>query len=115
MLQALRYIVSDLKRTMRVDPAEFTEPGEDSPAIDVRLCIDHLDRKHPSWTFRTGSVDYDPYHSEYCGASCVTPDTDAEELLSELISQIDNYDGAPYCSYCGSMKRCDCPPRAEND
>lgn len=34
---------------------------------DVRLCV----WDDGTWTVRYGLVDYDPSHSNYCGASCV--------------------------------------------
>ena len=34
-----------------------------------------------------------------------------------LACAISNYDGAPYCQYCGALKRsaCDCGPIADNN
>lgn len=97
MLQALTGIVEDLKDTMSADPAEYTDPYADdaTPCIDVRLCVDVADTGKRAgliggnWVFRTGLVDFDPRHSQYCGASSVSPDTDAEDLLEDLLSQLD--------------------------
>lgn len=82
MLKALQWVVKDLKRDLNNNREEFIEPGTDIPSIDVRLCIDE-----DSWIFRTGSVDFDPYHSLICSASSVHEDTEAEELLEELLNQ----------------------------
>lgn len=83
--------VAELQATMAGDPDEYTDTysGDDAgPSIDVRLCID-LTRNGGTWIFRTGLVDFDPRHSQYCAASSVGLDTDPEELLAELISQLD--------------------------
>lgn len=80
--RALHWAVLDLQRTMEADPKEYTEPGDDGPSIDVRLCIDA-----DGWILRHGSSDYDPYHSLICSASSVTPDTSADDLLEDLITQ----------------------------
>lgn len=87
MLTNLTEIVADLKATMVSDPEAYTECGNDEPLIDVRLCIDLGDRHH-GWIFRTGLSDYDQYHSEYCAASSIGLDTNAEKLLEELINQL---------------------------
>ena len=97
MLQDLTDIVEDLKATMSADPAEYTDPYADgeTPCIDVRLCVDIAESGKRAgliggeWIFRTGLVDFDPRHSQYCGASSVSPDTDAEDLLEDLLSQLD--------------------------
>ncbi len=80
MRNALRYVVSDLQRSIRVSPEDYIEFKGDTPSIAVRLCVD-LDR----WTFRVGLSDFDPYHSEVCSASCVTEDTEVDNLLEQLI------------------------------
>lgn len=82
MKRALDWIVKDLQRTIKAEPIEHTEYGCDEPTIDVRLCLDPN-----GWIFRTGLVDYDPYHSEICAASCVGLETTTEELLEELLDQ----------------------------
>lgn len=89
ILEYLTRLVAQLKSDIAACPEVFLEPGTDTPSIDIRLCID-LDTKYRSqeWIIRTGLSDYDPYHSEYCAASCVTPDTDPSELLEELVTQI---------------------------
>lgn len=89
MLQSLESVVKDLKATIKSDPEEFTDYGCDDPSIDVRLCIDLTPGQRLGYIFRTGLVDYDPYHSEYCASSCVTLDTNAAKLLDELINQIE--------------------------
>lgn len=75
MLAELSYYVKDCQ--------EHLEPGTD---IDVRLCIDFAGDRS-TWLFRTGSVDYDQWHSTFCGASSIGLDTDTEELLEDLINQ----------------------------
>lgn len=79
IISALKYTVSDLKRMIQRDRDEELN-GE----VDIRLCVDG-DAK---WIIRTGLVDYDPYHSEYCASSFVTQDTEVEELAEELIGQV---------------------------
>lgn len=85
MLRAMRFTVSDLQATLERNPEEYTEPGTDEPAIDIRLCIDP-----GRYIIRTGLSDYDLYHSRICAASCVTLETEAEELLNELIEEAEN-------------------------
>jgi hypothetical protein len=87
MLTDLTDIVKDLKEAMQSDPEEYTDYGCEDPSIDVRLCID-LDRSKDSWIIRTGSSDYDQYHSDFCAASCIGLDTDAKKLLQELIDSV---------------------------
>jgi len=82
MLRSLQWVVSDLKRTLKNNPEDYVEHGTEEPSIDVRLCIDE-----DSWIFRTGLVDYDPYHSLICCASSVNQDTEAEELLESLLEE----------------------------
>jgi hypothetical protein len=90
MLNDLRDIVADLKKSMRISPNEYTEYGCDEPSIDVRLCVDLSERgDSPSWIIRTGSVDFDSYHSEFCSASCIGLSTEPEELLEELVNGLD--------------------------
>lgn len=79
--ESLRWVISDVKRDLERNPEDHTEPGADAPSMDVRLCIDG-----ERFTVRTGSVDFDPYHSEICAASCIDLETDLEELTDELIS-----------------------------
>lgn len=86
MLNNLVDIVSELKDMMLESPKEYTEAESDAPSIDIRLCVDN----DSSWIFRTGLSDYDPYHSDYCGASCVTLETNASELLNALVDDINN-------------------------
>lgn len=93
MLVELGAIVRGLKEDMLASPSDYIDTYSDAetPSIDIRLCIDLTPSRYRStgWLFRTGLVDYDQYHSEYCAASSVTPDTDAKELLQELIDQLD--------------------------
>lgn len=97
MCESLAEVVADLQDTMDANPEEYVDSytGDDGePSIDVRLCVDldASDRTGSSggtWCFRTGVVDYDPRISQFCAASSVGPDTDAEELLAELIGQLD--------------------------
>jgi hypothetical protein len=96
MLRALEHIVKDLQRSLKADPGEYTEFGADEPTIDVRLCIDLWENdpnnsSRNGWIFRTGSSDYDPYFSEYCAGLCVGLDTNAEDLLDELINQLEEF------------------------
>jgi hypothetical protein len=91
MLADLTNIVKDLKHTLRLSPDDYLESNYDDPSIDIRLCIDITERfgiSTPTWGFRTGISDFDPYHSEYCAASCVTLDTDPSKLLNKLINQL---------------------------
>lgn len=76
--RALKITVSDLKR----DVEDILESDREEPSIDVRLCIDS-----DGWIIRTGDSSFDPYHSAVCAASCVTADTESEELLEDLIQQ----------------------------
>ena len=89
MLEHMKWIVADLQRAMLNNTEEYTEPGCDEPSIDVRLCIDRYERNE-GWRFifRTGLSDYDPYHSYLCAGSCVTLDTDPDELLEELLDDV---------------------------
>lgn len=88
MIQDLTSVVENLKSWMRTDAQAFTEFGSEEPSTDIRLCID-LEGFSPyrseSWIFRTGPSDYDPVHSQYCSASSIGLDTDAKDLLAELI------------------------------
>lgn len=92
MLAELTKVVGSLKASMELDPIAFREPfdAEDQPHADVRLCIDI---NHCSfggtWIIRTGLVDYDQFHSEYCAAGSIGLDTDPADLLEDLISQLD--------------------------
>ena len=88
MLSDLTATVEELKTSMKLDPKLFTEAGCDEPSIDVRLCVDLERGSAPSWIIRTGSSDYDQYHSEYCSASCIGLDTDPKELLEELMNDL---------------------------
>jgi hypothetical protein len=88
MLQDLKEIVRDLKDTMLDNPEEYTDYGCDEPSIDVRLCIDTDRNDCITWIIRTGSSDYDQYHSDFCAASCIGLDTDVKELLNDLINDI---------------------------
>jgi hypothetical protein len=88
MLADLTDIVANLKQTIASDPAEYTEHGDDTASIDIRLCIDLGERRH-GWIFRTGLADYDQSHSEYCAASCVTIRTCVPKLLDELVNQLE--------------------------
>jgi hypothetical protein len=63
--------------------------GED---IDVRLCLDFSNEK-PVLFLRTGLVDYDEFHSEFCAANIVNKTTtisyeDATPVLEELINEL---------------------------
>ena len=91
MLVELGAIVHKLRNDMGIDPETYTEIGHTEPSIDVRLCVDLTPSRYrqTGWLFRTGSSDYDSYHSEYCAASVITTETDARELLNELINQLD--------------------------
>jgi hypothetical protein len=91
MLGALEWCVKDLKRTIKANPLEYIDYDGDVPVIDIRLCLDlgiPENRGGPSWTFRVGDSSFDPYHSEYCAGSFVGIDTDPEELLEELVSDV---------------------------
>lgn len=109
MLRNLTLIVRGLQASMRLDPDEYTEHNDDEPSVDIRLCIDMNIPDHestangcteecracqgeadPSWIFRTGDVSFDPAHSEFCAASCVSLATKPEKLLAELIGQIED-------------------------
>jgi hypothetical protein len=87
MRQELITTILEWQEEMANHPKEYTEPGTDEPSIDIRLCID-FEAEQGSWIFRIGSVDYDPYHSQYCAASCITLDTNANSLLDDLFEQV---------------------------
>ena len=40
-----------------------------------------------------------------------------EMFMDAAREEIENYDGAPYCQYCGAVKKkyCDCGPIAANN
>lgn len=96
MLLALKSLVRDCKRSIRQDRVSYIENDGDEPSIDIRLCIDKpkglSDRIHPpanwTWVFNTGDASYDQYHSDYCAASTIGLDDNAEELLEELIGDL---------------------------
>ena len=88
MLCDLRRIAGQLKHEMEYAPEDYTESGCEGPSIDIRLCIDRTRDNGFTWIFRTGLVDYDQRHSDYCAASCVTLDTKEHELISELIGDL---------------------------
>lgn len=81
--RALDWVVRDLQGYIKADPKEYIEAGCDEPSIDVRLCVDD-----DGWIFRTGLVDYDPYHSKACAASCVGSETDTDGLLDDLLTDV---------------------------
>lgn len=95
MLINLTSTVRSIQKEMGFEPEEFTEDGScGEPSIEIRLCID-LNRfnrssryRRESWIFRIGISDYDPFHSQFCGASCIGLDTDPKELLANLIDQV---------------------------
>lgn len=88
MLVELHQIVTDLKKELAADPLPYKENDDDDPSIDIRLCID-LSDFGGSWIFRTGHVQFDQYHSQYCGASAVTLAVDdVPALLTELTGQM---------------------------
>lgn len=88
MLRSMEWVVKDLYTMLQRNPKDFIDGDHEEPSIDVRLCID-LDTAQPRYTIRRGLVSYDSYHSEFCAASYVTLDTDAVELLNELINQLE--------------------------
>jgi hypothetical protein len=55
--------------------------------IDVRLCID-FDDGSPSWIMRSGLADYDPRHSELCGASSIHRKSNLDNVLEDLLTQV---------------------------
>lgn len=95
--------IADNKADMLADLIEIVKQSkeylsEDNDfSCDVRLCIDRADTRHGygdsnvgfKWIIRVGQADYDQRHSEYCSASCIGQDTDAEELLKDLIERLD--------------------------
>lgn len=89
MIQHLTRIIKECQENMRIDPAYYTERGSDEPSIDIRLCIDLESHGGPNWIVRIGLVDYDPYFSEYCSASCIGLDTKPEDLLTELTDSLE--------------------------
>lgn len=95
MLKTLKGIVRDCKAQIKRDPRSYVDESG-VPSIDVRLCIDHIGAvprlaafpDDLGWEFKTGLVDYDQTHSDYCAASCIGLDSDAGELLESLINDI---------------------------
>lgn len=114
MLLDLTQIVNACKHQLSGsgETMQFKDHVDDIPSIDVRLCIDFEEptqcescgstgcvmcygtginqEPNGTWIFRTGLVDYDQVHSEYCTASCITLETKPNELLNELVDQILN-------------------------
>lgn len=92
MLADMRRIVARARENMAVSPEDYTERGADGPSIDVRLCID-IDStlyRREGWIIRTGSVDFDPVHSQFCAAGCIgLGDDTPEDILDYLIRQLD--------------------------
>ena len=88
MLTTLEALVKECQQGLTTSPEDYTEPGTDEPSIDLRLCIDLEDSE--SFVFRVGSSDFDPYHSEYCAASCITTESEASELLQDLVNQLED-------------------------
>jgi hypothetical protein len=82
-------ILKHFKPQLLNNPQEFTEFGADEPTIDIRLCVDLESHGGPNWILRTGSVDFDSYHSEFCSASCIGLDTKPSELLNYLLQELD--------------------------
>jgi hypothetical protein len=90
ILLDLTDIVASCQADIASDPELYLELGCDEPSIDVRLCIDLTERYGiATWIIRTGLVDYDQVHSEYCAALSIGADTNASELLDSLINQLD--------------------------
>lgn len=85
MLSDLSQLVESKKAFIREFPLDFLNPDSDDPYIDVRLCIDMVSESEFVYIFRTGSVDFDPYFSLWCGAATITLTTDAEEMLGRMI------------------------------
>jgi hypothetical protein len=95
MLNNLTLVVKALQDDIKTSPLEYyADEYDEQPSIDIRLCIDLVDEDLSGrfgYIFRTGSVDFDPYHSEYCAASSVDLDTNPNELLEELLNQVLEY------------------------
>ncbi len=98
ILRHLKSLVRHMIQEIKANPDLYIGDGDEEPSIDVRLCVDKpkelSSRVHPpshwTWVVHTGSSDYDTYHSDYCAGSSVGIDTDAEELVSELIGDLGN-------------------------
>jgi len=89
ILSDLENVVAFAQSAMQIQPKEYTEPGDEGPSVDIRLCVD-WDVAHEKfyWILRTGLVGYDPRHSTYCAASSITLDTAPKELLEELVEDL---------------------------
>lgn len=83
MLATITELIDDAVATMQAAPLEYTEHGADEPTIDIRLCVDN-----DGWIFRTGDASFDQRHSRYCSASCIGLNTQAGELLEQLIDDV---------------------------
>ncbi len=95
MLRYLKILVRDCKGDIRRNgKALYMVDGMDEPSIDVRLCIDHRNYNGAvdgwTWIYRTGSVDYDPVHSDFCGASAIGLTSTAEGILQDLLNGIES-------------------------
>lgn len=89
ILEELELTVDACQGAMRINPEEYTEPGCDGPSVDIRLYVDwDVAREKFHWILRTGLVDYDPMHSDYCAAGSITLDTAPKELFKELVDDI---------------------------
>lgn len=78
------------------DPEDITEPGTDTPSIDIRLQI----YDDGTWSFHSGDSSYDQDHRGYWGSSSVGPDDDdeacveiAKNLLGDALEDMCMADG----------------------
>lgn len=96
MLKDLKCLIKHGKAQIRQNHSLYKENADSEPTIDVRLCVDKIHAtphlaafpEDFEWLFRTGHADYDQRHSEHCRASCIGLESDAESLLTELVSQL---------------------------
>jgi predicted RNA-binding protein Jag len=82
----LKKLVEKEKKSLEISPEDYTEPGSDTPNIDVRL------QWHDGeWNILIGNSDYDTDTRGYWGSSSITPDTKSDELAEDLIDQVEEH------------------------
>jgi len=80
----LKKLVEREKKSLEISPEEYTEPGSDTPSIDVRL-----QWYNDEWNILIGNSDYDQDTRGSWGSSSITPDTKSDELAEDLIDQVE--------------------------
>lgn len=90
ILSHLKVVVKVCCAEIKRDPLLYVDDNHDIPSIDVRLCIDSTKHGSFEWIIRTGTVDYDEWHSDFCSGSFIGLETMPAILLERLIKGLNN-------------------------